>query len=111
MNLPPGLPIPQEDWERTLLSVQAVVIALWQENQLLKQQVASLQQVAIGRSTYRRASQSMPYLRKGYFCWVSITFSHFLSLWREANRFWRETGACLPASLGSVISCKPRAII
>jgi transposase len=44
MNLPPGLPIPQEDWERTPLSVQAVVIALWQENQLLKQQVASLQQ-------------------------------------------------------------------
>ncbi len=44
MNLPPGLPIPQEDWERTPLSVQAVVIALWQENQVLKQQVASLQQ-------------------------------------------------------------------
>ena len=44
MNLPPGLPIPQEDWERTPLSVQAVVIALWQENQLLKQQVVSLQQ-------------------------------------------------------------------
>jgi len=44
MNLPPGLPIPQEDWERTPLSVQAVVVALWQENQVLKQQVASLQQ-------------------------------------------------------------------
>ena len=44
MNLPSGLPIPQEDWERTPLSEQAVVIALWQENQLLKQQVASLQQ-------------------------------------------------------------------
>jgi transposase len=44
MKLPAGLPIPQEDWERTPLSVQAVVIALWQENQLLKQQVAGLQQ-------------------------------------------------------------------
>lgn len=44
MNLPPGLPIPQEDWERTPKSVQAVVIALWQENQLLKQQVSSMQQ-------------------------------------------------------------------
>jgi transposase len=48
MNLPPGLPIPQEEWERTPLSVQAVVIALWQENQLLKQQVASLQQQVSG---------------------------------------------------------------
>jgi transposase len=44
MNLPPGLPIPSEDWERTLLSVPAVVTALGQENQLLKQQVTSLQQ-------------------------------------------------------------------
>src|SRR3990172_11751093 len=44
MNLPPGLPIPSEEWERTLLSVPAVVMALGQENQLLKQQVTSLQQ-------------------------------------------------------------------
>jgi transposase len=44
MNLPPGLPIPQEDWDRTPLSVQAVVIALWQENQELKRQVAALQE-------------------------------------------------------------------
>lgn len=43
MNLPPGLAIPQEDWEQTPLFVQAVVIALWQENQGLKQQVAVLQ--------------------------------------------------------------------
>lgn len=43
MNLPPGLPIPPEDWEHTLRSVQAVVIALWHENQVLKQQVAVLQ--------------------------------------------------------------------
>jgi len=44
MNLPDGMLIPPEDWVRTPLSVQAVVIALWQENRLLKQQVASLQQ-------------------------------------------------------------------
>jgi transposase len=44
MNLPSGLPIPPEDWEHTPGSVQAVVIALWHENQALKQQVALLQQ-------------------------------------------------------------------
>ncbi|MEW6206677.1 MAG: DUF6444 domain-containing protein, partial [Pseudomonadota bacterium] len=44
MNLLSGLTIPQEDWDRTPLSVQAVVIALWQENRRLKQQVAGLQQ-------------------------------------------------------------------
>lgn len=43
MRLPPGLPIPREDWEKTPLSVQVVVIALWQENQALKKQVAELQ--------------------------------------------------------------------
>lgn len=44
MNLPDGLPIPPEDWAQTPLSIQAVVIALWHENRLLKQQVGSLQQ-------------------------------------------------------------------
>lgn len=43
MNCPPGLPISPQDWEQTPRSVQAVVIALWQENQLLKQQVVNLQ--------------------------------------------------------------------
>lgn len=43
MNLPAGLPIPQADWNQTPLSVQAVVLALWQENQTLKQQVITLQ--------------------------------------------------------------------
>ncbi len=48
MNLPPGLPISPEDWEKTPISVQSVVIALWQENQMLKRQVAELQkQVAV----------------------------------------------------------------
>jgi transposase len=44
MNLPTGLPIPQEDWERTPLSVQTVVVMLWNENASLKQQVVMLQQ-------------------------------------------------------------------
>jgi hypothetical protein len=43
MKLPWGLPISLEDWENTPLSVQAVVIALWQENQALKQQMVELQ--------------------------------------------------------------------
>jgi hypothetical protein len=43
MKLPPELPIPPEDWAQTPLSVQAVVIMLWEENQLLKTQVAQLQ--------------------------------------------------------------------
>jgi transposase len=43
MKLPPGLPIPPEDWEQTPLSVQAVVVMLWEENELLKTQVAQLQ--------------------------------------------------------------------
>jgi len=43
MKLPPGLPIPQEGWEQTPLSVQAMVVALWQGNQVLKQQVTVLQ--------------------------------------------------------------------
>jgi hypothetical protein len=41
MNLPAGLPIPQEDWDKTPLSVQAVVIALWQKNQMHKRQLLS----------------------------------------------------------------------
>ena len=41
-----GLLIPPEDWERTPVSVQAVVILHWNENQTLKQQVALLQEQA-----------------------------------------------------------------
>ncbi len=44
MELPYGLPIPQEEWERTPISIQAVVILLWQENQTLVEQVHNLQQ-------------------------------------------------------------------
>jgi transposase len=44
MKLPSGLPIPQEDWDRTPPSVQVMVIALWQENQALKQQVAAMEE-------------------------------------------------------------------
>jgi hypothetical protein len=43
MKLPPELPISPEEWEKTPLSVQAVVIMLWEENQLLRAQVAQLQ--------------------------------------------------------------------
>ena len=42
MNLPPEVSIPAEDWERTPRSVQAVLVALWQENQAFKQQIAEL---------------------------------------------------------------------
>jgi hypothetical protein len=40
MNLLPELSIPAEDWERTPPSVQAVLLALWQENQTFKGQMA-----------------------------------------------------------------------
>lgn len=43
MQLPPELPIPPEGWAKTPLSVQAVVVMLWEENQVLKAQVAQLQ--------------------------------------------------------------------
>jgi transposase len=43
MDLPNGLPIPQEEWEKTPTSIQAVVILLWQENQTLVEQVVILQ--------------------------------------------------------------------
>ncbi len=42
MKLPPELSIPEEDWERTPRSVQVVLLALWQENLMLKQQIAEL---------------------------------------------------------------------
>ena len=43
MNLPPGMPILAEDWEKTPATVQAVVILLWEENQALKAQMVQLQ--------------------------------------------------------------------
>jgi transposase len=43
MQLPPELPIPDEDWGQTPPAVQAVVIALWLENQALAAQVAALE--------------------------------------------------------------------
>ena len=44
MEMPPGLPIPPQDWAKTPLSVQVVVVMLWQENQMLKEQVQQLQE-------------------------------------------------------------------
>lgn len=43
MSLLADVPIIQEGWDKTPLSVQAVVLVLWDENQVLKQQVAHLQ--------------------------------------------------------------------
>jgi len=42
MSLLAEVPIIQEEWDKTPLSVQAVMLALWQENQELKQQVAHI---------------------------------------------------------------------
>jgi hypothetical protein len=42
MKLLADVPITQEAWERTPLEVQAVIVALWSENQALKQQIVSL---------------------------------------------------------------------
>ena len=44
LNLPPGLSLPPEDWDRTPLSVQVVVLALWHENQGFKPQVTALEE-------------------------------------------------------------------
>lgn len=43
METHPDLPISLEEWEKTSLMVKAVVIALWDENRALKQQVATLE--------------------------------------------------------------------
>ena len=43
MKCPPEMPIPEKEWGATPLSVQAVVIGLWSENQILKEQVGRLQ--------------------------------------------------------------------
>jgi transposase len=43
MPLPPELPITEEDWNRTPPAVQAIVIALWQQVQVLQAQGAALQ--------------------------------------------------------------------
>jgi hypothetical protein len=44
LNLLPGLSLPPVDWERTPLSVQVVLMALWHENQGFKQQVTALEE-------------------------------------------------------------------
>lgn len=43
MNSFTNIPVIQEEWNKTPLSVQAVVLMLWQENQVLKNQLARLQ--------------------------------------------------------------------
>lgn len=37
------IPMVQEEWNKTPLSIQAVVLALWEENQILKQQMTGLE--------------------------------------------------------------------
>jgi len=44
MNMPLELPILPEDWEKTPVSVQAVIVTLWQEIPTLKAQVEKLQE-------------------------------------------------------------------
>jgi transposase len=59
MPLPPDWPISEEDWTHTLPAVQAVVIALWQQVQVLQGQVAALQaEVADLREQLGRNSQN-----------------------------------------------------
>lgn len=60
MILPGGLPIAQEDWDRTPVSVQAVVSALWQEKQTLQQPVVALQkQVATLQAEVERLREQV----------------------------------------------------
>ena len=59
MPRPPELPITEEDWNRTPPAVQAVMIALWQQEQALQAQVAALQaEVAQLREQLGRTSQN-----------------------------------------------------
>lgn len=48
MNLPADFPITLGEWDKTPLSVQSLAVALWQENQSLKDQLAHLQ-VEVGQ--------------------------------------------------------------
>ena len=52
MELPVDFPVNREEWDKTPRSVQVVMIALWQENQILRQQVAHIQ-VEIGKLAER----------------------------------------------------------
>ncbi len=43
MEMPPGIPISTPDWGKTPPSVRAVLTMVWQENQMLKEQVGAMQ--------------------------------------------------------------------
>jgi len=47
MKKPEDLPINPKDWEATPLSVQTVVVMLWQERQVMGEQIKQLQKQAI----------------------------------------------------------------
>ncbi|UCC88990.1 MAG: IS66 family transposase [Anaerolineales bacterium] len=60
LNLPPGLSVFPEDWDRTPVSVQVVIIALWQENQAFKPQVMALaEQVATLQAEVERLREQV----------------------------------------------------
>jgi transposase len=52
MELPVDFPVNREEWDKTPRSVQVVVLVLWQENQILRQQVAHIQ-VEMGKLAER----------------------------------------------------------
>ena len=47
MKKPDDLPIKPEDWEATPLSVQTVVVMLWEERQVMAAQIMQLQKQVV----------------------------------------------------------------
>lgn len=43
MKMPADFPISQRDWDQTPQSVQGLIIAIWQENRMMKEQLVRLQ--------------------------------------------------------------------
>lgn len=65
-GLPPELPISTEDWARTPPAVQAVVLTLWEEVQILRARVAALEE-RLGQNSQnssRPPSTDPPFLPK-----------------------------------------------
>ena len=59
MQLPSELSITEEDWNHTPLAVQAAILALWQQSQMLQVQVVELRnEVAVLREQVGRHSQN-----------------------------------------------------
>ena len=66
MQLPSELSITEEDWNHTPLAVQAAILALWKQSQVLQGQVVELRkEVALLREqvgAIRRTRRSHPHL-------------------------------------------------